>query len=51
MGLKLKKTRPYSPRTNGKAERLIKILLEEWAYVIRHLGRQERPVDDLPADL
>jgi transposase InsO family protein len=34
-GLKAKKTRPYTPRTNGKAERFIKTLLEEWAYVMR----------------
>ena len=34
MGLKVKKTRPYTPRTNGKAERFIKTLLEEWAYVM-----------------
>jgi transposase InsO family protein len=25
-------TRPYTPRTNGKAERLIQTLLREWAY-------------------
>jgi transposase InsO family protein len=25
-------TRPYRPRTNGKAERFIKTLLERWAY-------------------
>ncbi len=34
MGLKVKKTRPYTPRTNGKAERFIKTLLEEWAYMM-----------------
>jgi transposase InsO family protein len=28
-------TRPYTPRTNGKAERLIQTLLREWAY--RHV--------------
>jgi transposase InsO family protein len=27
-----KRTRPYTPRTNGKAERFIKTLLAEWAY-------------------
>ena len=27
-----KRTRPYTPRTNGKAERSIKTLLAEWAY-------------------
>ena len=26
------RTRPYRPRTNGKAERLIQTLLREWAY-------------------
>jgi transposase InsO family protein len=26
-------TRPYTPRTNGKAERMIQTLLREWAYV------------------
>jgi transposase InsO family protein len=27
-----KRTRPYRPRTNGKAERFIQTLLREWAY-------------------
>jgi transposase InsO family protein len=27
------RTKPYTPRTNGKAERLIQTLLREWAYV------------------
>ena len=26
------RTRPYTPRTNGKAERFIRPLLAEWAY-------------------
>ena len=26
------RTRPYTPRTNGKAERFIRTLLNEWAY-------------------
>jgi transposase InsO family protein len=30
--LRHKFTRPYTPRTNGKAERLIQTLLREWAY-------------------
>ncbi len=29
----VKKTRPYRPQTNGKAERFIQTLLREWAYV------------------
>lgn len=27
-----RRTRPYTPRTNGKAERFIRTLLNEWAY-------------------
>jgi transposase InsO family protein len=27
------RTKPYTPRTNGKAERLIQTLLREWAYI------------------
>jgi transposase InsO family protein len=26
------RTRPYTPRTNGKAEAMVKILLNGWAY-------------------
>jgi transposase InsO family protein len=32
-GLKHKRTRPYTPRTNGKAERFIQTSLREWAYL------------------
>ena len=32
LSLTPKRTRPYTPRTNGKAERFIKTLLAEWAY-------------------
>lgn len=28
------RTKPYTPRTNGKAERVIQTLLREWAYVM-----------------
>ena len=31
-GLRHLRTRPYTPRTNGKAERFIRTLLSEWAY-------------------
>jgi len=31
-GIKHKRTRPYRPQTNGKAERFIKTALKEWAY-------------------
>ena len=32
LGIGRRYTRPYPPRTNGKAEALIKTLLREWAY-------------------
>ena len=31
-GIRHVRTRPYTPRTNGKAERVIQTLLREWAY-------------------
>lgn len=31
-GIRHMRTRPYTPRTNGKAEAFIRILLREWAY-------------------
>ena len=31
-GIKHKRTRPYTPQTNGKAERFIQTSLREWAY-------------------
>ena len=32
LGLRHLRTRPYRPRTNGKAERFIQTLINEWAY-------------------
>jgi transposase InsO family protein len=32
MNIKHRRTRPYTPRTNGKAERFIQTALREWAY-------------------
>jgi transposase InsO family protein len=32
LGLRHRFTRPYTPRTNGKAERFIQTALREWAY-------------------
>jgi transposase InsO family protein len=32
LGLRHIRTRPYTPKTNGKAERFIQTMLREWAY-------------------
>lgn len=37
-----KRTRPYRPRTNGKAERFIQTLLREWAYPVAYLTSEAR---------
>jgi transposase InsO family protein len=37
-----KRTRPYRPRTNGKAERFIQTLIREWAYPVAYLTSKER---------
>jgi len=36
------RTRPYTPRTNGKAERFIQTSLREWAYAQAYLSSAER---------
>jgi transposase InsO family protein len=33
LGIRHVRTRPYTPQTNGKAERFIQTLLRQWAYV------------------
>jgi transposase InsO family protein len=40
-------TRPYTPKTNGKAERFIQTSLREWAYARAYNSSQER-VAELP---
>ena len=40
--LRHKFTRPYTPRTNGKAERFIQTLLREWAYRRPFLSSAQR---------
>ena len=37
-----KRTRPYTPRTNGKAERFIQTSLKEWAYSQAYESSAER---------
>lgn len=41
-GIKHKRTRPYTPRTNGKVERFIQTLLREWAYRFSYESSDER---------
>jgi transposase InsO family protein len=41
-GIKHKRTRPYTPRTNGKAERFIQTSLREWAYARAFATSAER---------
>jgi transposase len=47
LGLKHRYTRPYTPRTNGKAERFIQTALREWAYA-RAYSRSQQRIGDLP---
>lgn len=42
-----KRTRPYRPQTNGKAERFIKTLINEWAYGRLYRTNAER-IEALP---
>jgi transposase InsO family protein len=42
LGLKHLRTRPYRPRTNGKAERFIRTMLGGWAYGAIYGNSQER---------
>jgi len=38
----LRRTRPYRPQTNGKAEASVKILQAGWAYRRRYASNGER---------
>ena len=42
LGLKQRFTRPYSPQTNGKAERFIQTSLREWAYAHAYCHSDQR---------
>ena len=48
LGIRHLFTRPYTPRTNGKAERFIQSALREWAYgfVYRSSQQRSRLLDD-----
>ena len=42
LGIRHIRTKPYTPRTNGKAERFIQTSLREWAYARAYASSQER---------
>ena len=42
LGLKQRFTRPYTPKTNGKAERFIQTSLREWAYAHAYSSSAQR---------
>lgn len=42
LGIRHIRTRPYTPRTNGKAERFIQTALREWAYAHAYPTSQRR---------
>ena len=42
LGIRHLRTRPYRPRTNGKAERLIQTMLRRWAYHRPYSSSAER---------
>ena len=45
LGIRHIRTRPYTPRTNGKAERFIQTLLREWAYAFIYPSSDHRAAE------
>ncbi|MCW2492623.1 MAG: Integrase, catalytic region [Frankiales bacterium] len=48
MGIRHIRTRPYTPKTNGKAERFVQTSLREWAYARPYLSSAHRQAALLP---
>jgi transposase InsO family protein len=42
LGIRHLRTKPYTPRTNGKAERFIQTALREWAYAAAYQSSEQR---------
>jgi transposase InsO family protein len=42
LGITTKRTRPYRPQTNGKAERFIQTLIRKWAYAVPYETSDQR---------
>lgn len=42
LGITTKRTRPYRPQTNGKAERFIQTLQRKWAYAVSYASSEQR---------
>lgn len=42
LGITTKRTRPYRPQTNGKAERFIQTLQRQWAYAVPYATSEQR---------
>jgi len=45
LGLRHVRTKPYTPKTNGKAERFIQTALREWAYALAYPNSDRRAAE------